>query len=258
MDNEGFICYGWIKDNGNTYYCDENGHRMTGWVLIDGIYYFFANDGVQCFGWIQVGGEWYYMDPTDGHMRAGWITTNGNTYFCNASGVMVTGWFKLEDGYHYCNEDKYDGHLIDNTGTRLIQEALKYLGGRYADGGNDLNTGVDCSGYVREIHKNLGITIAERSSKYQYNACPNKFSDASELQPGDLIWCGYGNSWSSISHVMFYVGKLQTNSLPNPGDGNFYDKAIVHAANLDDGICLDHYEYYEEEYSFYEFGSYWR
>lgn len=247
---------GWVHENGNTYYYDENGNMMTGWVLIDGIYYFFANDGVQCFGWITVGGEWYYMDPTDGHMRAGWITTNGNTYFCNASGVMVTGWFKLDDGYHYCSEDKSDGHLIDNTGTRMVADALQYVGGPYVWGGEDLVNGVDCSGYVMKIHEHQGISLVH-SSASQYSMCPHKISE-SELQPGDLIWCrSSANDYSSIYHVMFYVGKLQTNSLQDPGEGNYFDKAIVNAANESKGICIQSYSAYANS-TYLSYGTYWR
>ena len=56
---------------------------------------------------------------------------------------------------------------------------------------------------------------------------------------------------------MFYVGKLQTNSLQDPGEGNYFDKAIVNAANESKGICIQSYSAYANS-TYLSYGTYWR
>lgn len=253
FDANGFFKAGWIQYKGNTYYCNASGHMETGWVMVDGIYYFMANDGVRCYGWIFVDNDWYYMHPTTGQMQAGWIHTNGNTYFCNASGRMVTGWFELDDGFHYCSEDIYDGKLIDNKGTRMVADGLKYLGTPYVAGGSDLNNGIDNGRFVMKIHERQGISIPATPYE-QFLKCTNHFTP-DKLQPGDLIW---GNSESdNLNHVLFYVGKIQM-------DGNNHGKAVLHAVpNFGDGnahgVVLSDYNSSSAHHTlFTNYGSLWR
>lgn len=102
-------------------------------------------------------------------------------------------------------------------GEEVIDYAKRYLGGPYVYGGNNLNTGVDCSGFTQQIMKHFDVSL-ERSSRAQYASNGYKVSKA-ELLPGDLIFYGYSGS---INHVAIYAGNDQ----------------IIHASTERTGITM--------------------
>ena len=83
--------------------------------------------------------------------------------------------------------------------TNITSEAIKYIGCPYVSGGNSLENGSDCSGFVREIYKKFGVSLP-RTSSQQSKA--GRAVNESELKPGDLIF--YGDS--GVSHVVMYLG----------------------------------------------------
>ncbi len=108
-------------------------------------------------------------------------------------------------------------------GEEIVTYAKKYLGGPYVYGGNNLNTGVDCSGFSSQIMKHFGIYL-ERSSRAQYSANGYRVSEA-EIQPGDLVF--YGSNGVNIDHVAIYAGNGQ----------------IIHASDSRTGIKMSSLHY---------------
>lgn len=111
-----------------------------------------------------------------------------------------------------------------NTNTRqeLVDYALQFVGGRYRAGGNDPNTGADCSGFVKYIMQNGADVSMNRSSRDQ--AHQGVAISASQMQPGDLLFYGSG---SNINHVAMYIG----------------DGQIVHASTYSTGIKTSAWNY---------------
>ena len=73
-----------------------------------------------------------------------------------------------------------------NAAQDVILQGLKLVGVRYRFGGNDEDSGLDCSGFVRLVFKNslgaqLPRTAAEMSQVGQR-------VDTSQLKPGDLVF----------------------------------------------------------------------
>ena len=83
----------------------------------------------------------------------------------------------------------------------LKEVSSKYLGVRYSYGGTSAK-GFDCSGYVRHVFKELGITSLERTSSDMYSQGTSV--KKSELEPGDLVF--FNTSGKRISHVGIYIG----------------------------------------------------
>lgn len=147
------------------------------------------------------------------------LAKEGNYYKVKVDGIV---------GYVY-------GQSIDQTklvdmadknsslakGEEVVSYAKQFLGGRYVYGGNNLATGVDCSGFAQQIMKHFGISI-ERSSRSQY-ACNGYAVRQSEIQPGDLVF--YGNG--SVNHVAIYAGNGQ----------------IIHASTESTGIIMSNLYY---------------
>ena len=132
-----------------------------------------------------------------------------------------------------------DGKYVDNTGTKMISEALKYLGNPYVFGGNSLTNGTDCSGYVYLIHQMYCISTP-RTASLQY-AAANSIS-SSNLQPGDLVF--YCNNGVDIGHVAFYAGTINGTS-----------DSIVHAPNPSQGITLSTRTYWSVPK---KYATFWR
>lgn len=104
----------------------------------------------------------------------------------------------------------------------VVNYALQFIGGKYRAGGNDPNTGADCSGFVKYIMQNGAGVAMNRSSSSQ--ASQGVQVSADQMQPGDLLF--YSNG-SRINHVAMYIG----------------DGQIVHASTYATGIKISAWNY---------------
>lgn len=99
-----------------------------------------------------------------------------------------------------------------SLGQKIANEGCKYIGNPYKMGGNSLTNGIDCSGFVQQIHKKFGISTPRTSSSIRYGGKSVSYSDK---LPGDVI-CYSG-------HVAIYIGNNTvvhaSNSAPYPAGG---------------------------------------
>lgn len=109
-------------------------------------------------------------------------------------------------------ENTHSLEELTTRGEEVVELAKKYVGIPYVYGGNSLITGVDCSGFTKEIYKAFGATL-ERTSIDQYQKDGIAVT-RSDLKPGDLVFYGYGEI---ITHVAIYVGNDQIIHSPAPG-----------------------------------------
>ena len=115
--------------------------------------------------------------------------------------ILDTG-YKAEEGEFDFNSEAgiEEGSLVD----QIIAYAKKYIGTPYSWGGTDLNTGVDCSGFVYCVLKNFGISVT-RTSKGM--SVEGEHVDKGDLQPGDLVFFdSNGVNDGNVSHVGMYIG----------------------------------------------------
>lgn len=227
----------WIQaSDGRWWYKHSDGSYTTnGWEQINGGWYYFDSEGWMVTGWVDDAGERYYCNSS-GIMVTGWNTISGSIYYFSGSGAMQKNWTSINNTYYYFGTN---GKYVDNDGTKMISEALKYVGNPYVYGGNSLTSGTDCSGYVYLIHKMYGYNIA-RTASSQYSS--SKKISSSSLKPGDLVF--YCEDGSNVSHVAFYVGTI-----------NGTNDCIVHAANSNKGIIVSTRTYWSATK---KYGTYWR
>lgn len=87
-------------------------------------------------------------------------------------------------------------------GEEIVAYAEQFIGTPYVWGGTNLNTGVDCSGFVYAVFRDFSISLNRSSASMASNGVAVSKSD---LQAGDLVFFNAGGD-SGISHVGIYMG----------------------------------------------------
>jgi cell wall-associated NlpC family hydrolase len=85
------------------------------------------------------------------------------------------------------------------TGDQIVAEAKKYVGVPYVWGGNDPNTGLDCSGFVKLVASKFGIDLPRVAADQARQGTP--VASLAEAKPGDLLAFG-----SPVTHIGIYLG----------------------------------------------------
>jgi len=94
---------------------------------------------------------------------------------------------------------------LDELTLSILESAFSYLGTPYRYGGTSPE-GFDCSGFVRHVFSENGISLG-RSSRDQ--ALEGRQVSLYDLKPGDLIFFNMRNRRRHIDHVGLYIGKGQ-------------------------------------------------
>ena len=105
------------------------------------------------------------------------------------------------------------GHTVSNKATEMVVSAMGFLGVPYKLGGTSLETGFDCSGFVRAMVEQTVGRLLPRTAGEQ--AAATQVIDKNELQPGDLVF--FNTLRRAFSHVGIYVGDNKFIHSPKPG-----------------------------------------
>lgn len=105
------------------------------------------------------------------------------------------------------------GQNVSNSASELVLTAMGFLGVPYRRGGNNADSGFDCSGFVKAMYQNtVGLVLPRRAD--QQAAATSKI-DKNDLQPGDLVF--FNTMRHAFSHVGIYVGEGKFIHSPKPG-----------------------------------------
>jgi cell wall-associated NlpC family hydrolase len=108
------------------------------------------------------------------------------------------------------------GRLHPPTGSAPVDLARHYLGVPYVFGGSDPAIGLDCSGLVQLVFRQLGLSLP-RTAQLQYSATAR--IPRNQLEPGDLVFFAqtYQDASDWITHVGIYIGNGQQINAPTEG-----------------------------------------
>lgn len=96
-------------------------------------------------------------------------------------------------------------------GASAVEKGMEYLGVPYLWGGTDPDVGLDCSGFVQLVYRQLGVELP-RVSRDQARAGV-AVPSLDQARPGDLIAFG-----SPVDHIAIYVGDGKILHAPRTGD----------------------------------------
>lgn len=99
----------------------------------------------------------------------------------------------------------------------VLQAANTMLGTPYVWGGNKVGQGLDCSGFIQQSYKQVGINLPRTTYQQVKAGRPVKLN---QLQPGDAIFTIPNPNGSGPEHVGMYIGNGQVQVSPTTGDVN--------------------------------------
>jgi len=102
---------------------------------------------------------------------------------------------------------------VGEKASDMLTQAMGLLGVPYKKGGTSVETGFDCSGFVRHLYeKSFGRLLPRRADE---QAKATETIDRSELKPGDLVF--FNTMKRAFSHVGVYVGDGKFIHAPRAG-----------------------------------------
>ncbi|MBI3284487.1 MAG: C40 family peptidase [Burkholderiales bacterium] len=102
---------------------------------------------------------------------------------------------------------------LKDRASDLTMKAMDMMGIRYKRGGNTPENGLDCSGFVRYVFKDvLGADLPRTSAEISR---VGERVEQKDLQPGDLVF--YNTLRRGFSHVGIYLGDNKFIHSPSAG-----------------------------------------
>jgi cell wall-associated NlpC family hydrolase len=103
--------------------------------------------------------------------------------------------------------------VVGDHATQLVSNAMTFLGVPYRRGGDSVESGFDCSGFVRSVYEQtVGLVLPRRAAE---QAAATQTIDRKDLQPGDLVF--FNTMRRAFSHVGIYVGDGKFIHAPRAG-----------------------------------------
>lgn len=90
-----------------------------------------------------------------------------------------------------------------DVGANVAANSLQYLGTPYKWGGNDLQNGIDCSGFVKQLFGKIGVNLPRTAAEQALVG--QAITRLEDLQPGDRLYF-WEEKRKKIGHTGIYLG----------------------------------------------------
>lgn len=108
---------------------------------------------------------------------------------------------------------------------QALDYSYNYVGTPYKWGGNDIKKGIDCSAFVKDVFKQIGISLPRTAAEqYKVGTPINKIED---LKPGDRLYF-WDKKRNLIGHTGIFTGWQK--------DGG---AIFIHSSSSNKGVATD-------------------
>lgn len=105
--------------------------------------------------------------------------------------------------FSFASRSSGTSSLPARTRAGIAQYSLNFTGTPYVWGGNDPNNGIDCSGFVKYLYGQIGVSLPRTArEQVNYGVPVTRLED---LQPGDRLYF-WSKSRNMIGHTGIYLG----------------------------------------------------
>lgn len=156
-------------DQGNWYYLDSEGHKLTGSQTIDSFNLYFHDNGIQAKGEkVTIDGKDYYYDKDNGRKVTDTsIDVDGKTYLADADGILTEKTklpTQVVTGGHFQSDNQQDWYYYTANGEKLtgwqnIDGVILYFD---QDGKQVKGQGREIDGKYYRFDKNNGSLLTNQ------------------------------------------------------------------------------------------------
>ena len=105
--NDFTLKHGWLAAYGERWYQNEEGEVLRGIQTIDNDSYYFNNEGFLKNGFITIDGKIYFFSRNDNTLKKGWQAAYGKRWYQNENGELVTGIQTIDNEKYYFDEEGF-------------------------------------------------------------------------------------------------------------------------------------------------------
>lgn len=104
------VTNGFVQNNGQWQYFENNIAVKNAWRLVDKLWYYLDGSGNLGSGWQKINNKWYFLndqhDGTFGAAKTGWNQINNRWYYMDKENAWcLTGWQKIDGKKYYFDPD---------------------------------------------------------------------------------------------------------------------------------------------------------
>ena len=132
------VTNGFVQNNGQWQYFENNIAVKNAWRLVDKLWYYLDGSGNLESGWQKINDKWYFLndqhDGTFGAAKTGWNQINNRWYYMDKDNAWcLTGWqeidgkkyyFEPENAWMVTGRQEIDGKLYAFGDDGALQEAI--------------------------------------------------------------------------------------------------------------------------------------
>ena len=225
---------GWFLKEGDWYYYDLNGTRVSGWRYIGNVWYYFNGDNISKPGVMSksthqlINGNMFVFDAS-GAMQTGWILEPEGWYYADGSGALANGWRYVNGAWYYLDgsNTEHPYLMLNNTkktiagcdyyfangGAMRTGWILEPEGWYYADGSGALANGwryVNGAWYYLDGSNTEHPYLMLNNTKKTIAGCDYYFANGGAMRTGWILepegWY-YAREYGTIKGWL-YLGNL--------------------------------------------------
>lgn len=132
------VTNGFVQNNGQWQYFENNIAVKNAWRLVDKLWYYLDGSGNLESGWQKINNKWYFLndqhDGTFGAAKIGWNQINNRWYYMDKENAWcLTGWQEIDGKKYYFDPEnawmvtgrqEIDGKLYAFGDDGALQEAI--------------------------------------------------------------------------------------------------------------------------------------